>query len=293
MSDKIKIGIIGKGYVGNALAEMLQGKFDLKIYDPNIKSYSTLHKTGTTIYVTREWPEDNFKDCKLAIIAVPTEMDKTGVKFPYACNTSIVAQTVAKLDSEVILIKSTVAPGTTDALKAVHNKRIVFSPEYIGEGSYFIPAEVNFSKRMEVTPFWVLGGDTADVVAIYDILVPLLGPVKEYMSMSAKEAELVKYFENYFLGLKVVFANEMRDICDTFGVNYYNVREGWVKDPRVSKFHSINFKGKEGFSGKCLPKDLNALARACIDEGYNPNLLLSVLEVNNKIRKKNNLDLDY
>lgn len=274
-----KIAIIGNGYVGSAAARMLKQKFEVKIYDPAFPEYA-------------DWPENNFKDCRLAIVSVPTKMNKD-VEFPHECDTTLVEDSVKKLDTELIMIKSTIAPGTTDRLRAETGKRIVFSPEYIGEGNYYVPAEVDFSKKMEVTPFWVVGGLQADIVAVYDVLIPLLGPVKEYMSMSALEAELVKYFENYFLGLKVVFSNEMRNICDQFGVNYYNVREGWVKDPRVSKFHSINFKGKEGFSGKCLPKDLNALARACLKAGYSPGLLLAVLKVNNEIRENKGLPLDY
>jgi len=273
-----KIAVLGsEGYVGKAFANMISSRYEVVRYDPSLGD-----KCAT---------KDEVNEAGLAVVCVPTLM--SGDEFPHRCDTSIVEEVVSWLETPVILIKSTVEPGTTDRLKKKYNKRICMSPEFIGEGKYFIPQEIDFSKRMEVTPFWVVGGDTRDVNYIYDLLVPILGPCKQYLKMTALDAELNKYFENYFLGLKVIFSNEMREICDAFGADYYAVREGWLADPRVGRFHSINFKGREGFSGKCLPKDLNALYRACMDKGYKPTLLRAVLETNNKIRKNHNLPIDY
>jgi len=273
----MKIGVVGVGYVGSAVVKMFEKRYEVFKYDPALSDSAT---------------KEEINLCDLAVVCVPTEMDKTG-EFPFRCDTKIVEETIDWLETPVIMIKSTVEPGTTDRLKEKTGKRIVMSPEYIGEGKYYVPAELDFTTNMEVTPFWILGGDEKDTNYIIDILVPILGPVKTYYSTTAIEAELVKYFENYFLGLKVVFANEMKEIVENLGGNYYKIREGWVLDPRVSKFHSLVFPGKEGFSGKCLPKDLNALYRACKDKGYEPTLLKSVLETNNKIRERHNLPLDY
>ena len=269
----MKIGIVGYGYVGRAFKKMIENHYEYWVYDPNT-----------------DWDltQKDVNNCDLAVVCVPTPMAKDG-----SCDTSIVEETIKWLKTPVILIKSTIPPGTTEYLKKKYKKRIVMSPELIGEGNYFVPIEMDFSKDMKVTPFLVVGGSKKDVNYVMDILVPILGPTKQYMRMTTTEAELMKYVENYFLALKVIFSNEMKEICEAFGADYYRVREGWLADPRVSKFHAIVFPGKEGFSGKCLPKDNNSLLKACESKGYNPTLLKAMLKANKEIRKRHNLLLDY
>lgn len=276
----MKIAVCGsEGYVGKAFVSMLekQGIEVIKI-DPSLGNKSAKYKDTS--------------DCELAIVCVPTSMDKSE-GFPYRCNVDIVEDVVSKLESEIIMIKSTVEPGATDRLKKKYNKRICHSPEYIGEGRYYMPPHLDFSKEMEKTPFWIVGGDSKDVDEIYNILVPILGPLKRYIRVTAKEAEVIKYWENISLAMKVIMANEMKASCEALGVSYYNVRDGWLADPRMNFFHSIAFDGKPGYGGKCLPKDLNAFLRVCKDVGYDAGFLRACLEVNNKMREEEGLDLDY
>ena len=98
--------------------------------------------------------------------------------------------------------------------------------------------------------------------------------------MDSTSAELVKMAENYFLALKVTFANELRAICDKAGVNYHIVREGWLDDPRIGLSHSASFKENRGYGGKCLPKDTAALRQMCQSLGFTPHLLLGMIEAN-------------
>lgn len=235
-----KIAIIGFGYVGKAFYNMIKGRFNIDIIDPFFKSkkYKIKNKIDKTHY-------------DLAVVCVPTPMDKSR-GFPYFCNTSVVEDVVAKIRADLIMIKSTVVPGTTDKLKSKYKKRIVMSPEFVGEGSYYLPPDKDFSKKMEKTPFLIVGGSKTDVELVFDLLVPILGPLKNYRRLTTKEAEMVKYWENISLGMRVVLANEMRESCKAMGVDYYNVRDAWSLDPRQEKFHSIVFAGKEGFGGKCL-----------------------------------------
>lgn len=270
-----KIAIIGShGYVGSAFTKMVEPFFEVVRYDRKKEN----------------WEEVNA--CDLGVVCVPTEMDKS-MPFPHACDTSIVEDVISKLETPVILVKSTLAPGTTDRLKKKYNKRICMSPEYVGEGRYYVPSHLDFSKKMERTPFWVVGGDSKDVAYIYDLLVPILGPLKRYITVTAIEAELIKYWENITLATRVILANEMKKSCDLFDANYYNVREGWLADPRMDFWHSIAFAEKPGFSGKCLPKDLNAFLRACEDKGLDMPMLRSVLKSNYKMRKEVNLETQY
>jgi UDPglucose 6-dehydrogenase len=276
----MKVAVIGAcGYVGSATCRMFerQGVEVVKV-DPSLGDKSASREEANS--------------CDFAVVAVPTSMNKKE-GFPYPADTSIVEGVISWLDTPLIMIKSTVPPGTTRRLKEETGKHIVMSPEYIGEGRYYMPPHLDFSKDMEKTPFWIVGGDSQDVAATYDILTGILGPLKRYITMTETEAEVIKYWENTSLAIKVIMANEMRRTCEALGVNYYAVREGWLADPRMEYFHTLAFKDAAGFGGKCLPKDLNAFARACQESGYEPRLILDVLEYNQQLREEKGLEVGY
>lgn len=180
-----KIGIVGYGYVGIAVAKLFKDQYEMKIYDIN---YNFISKDGDpTLNFVKSIEEIN--DCDLAVVCVPTPMQETENEFK-ECDTSIVEDVVKKLETPVILIKSTITPGTTDKLKEETGKRIVFSPEYAGEGKYWSPYK--FDKDMKECPFVILGGDKKDTAYVLDLIVPILGPKKFYYQVSAKEAEVIR-----------------------------------------------------------------------------------------------------
>lgn len=232
------IAIVGAGYVGCGMQKIFPGAVMID-RDPD--------RGHPYISVA--------DDYDLAIVCVPTPSAKDG-----SCDTSIVEQVVRELKSKLILIKSTVTPGTSDKLARETGKKIVFSPEYMGEWSYWTPQELPQATDPISHGFMILGGDKDDCSAVVDIFSPVLGPHTRYRFMSHTEAELVKYCTNAFLATKVAFTNEVRNICNAIGANYHNVREGWLDDPRISTSHSLAFVTNPGFSGKCFPKDVAALA---------------------------------
>ena len=132
----------------------------------------------------------------------------------------------------------------------------------------------------------ICGGEKEYCSEIFDILVPLLGAEKIYYQCSGMEAELIKYMENTYFGVKITFAQEMYEICKTFGADWYKVWQGWALDPRVDVMHTAVFKNARGFSGKCLPKDLNALVSTSINKGYRPLMLSAMLQSNSTFRKE-------
>lgn len=258
MISMYKIGIAGYGYVGKAMHKMF-GDWVTEIYDP------ASHPKKTS-----------FKDVDMLVVCVPTNMNEDG-----SCDTSIVEATVRGTEAPLVLIKSTVAPGTTDKLIKETGKKIVFSPEYIGEGNYFTPA---WKYPDPVNPishgFVVLGGKIGDCDEVANILVRKMGPHTNIHIMSAKEAECVKYWENIWGAMKVTFTNVMYDCLKALGVNFYRAREGWSADPRVEKMHSAVFRNARGFSGKCYPKDLRAFIHEVEKTGFNPKLLKEIWNIN-------------
>lgn len=256
-----KIAIIGAlGHVGQAMASLFQGKegYQVVSYDLSI---------GTKKEVNQ---------CNLAIICVPTPTGKDDT-----CDISAVEKTVVWLKTPLILIKSTVAPGTTEYLKGKYRKRIVMSPEYYGQSHYFQPKEWQTAEW----PYIIVGGDKKDCNEVLDFFTPILGPTKSYFITDATTAEVVKYWENIFGAMKVTFVNEMYEICKKFGVSYHEARELWAQDPRVNRNHTSVFVGNRGFSGKCFPKDLSALIRASEKAGYDPKFLKEIQRSNERFRK--------
>jgi nucleotide sugar dehydrogenase len=264
-----RIAIIGMGHVGRSMQALLAGHAQLVTFDAS---------------GTQEYPRRDLAACDAGLICVDTPMRADG-----SCDTSKVCEAVSRLPVDRVLVKSTIAPGTTDSLIETTGKQICFSPEYIGESSYYHPF---WADGIRAVPFVILGGEPALRQWFIDLLLPVLGPVKTYFQCSALEAELIKYMENAYFATKVSFVNEFRRICSAFRADWHTVREGWLLDPRIEPMHTAAFVQSPGFSGKCLPKDLHAIVHAATAAGYSPALLIEVLRSNQRYRDEHALDPD-
>lgn len=274
-TNHMKIAIIGHGYVGKAIEKLFHEHAQLIIYDP------------------AEFPADrpDFKleirkyvnECDLAVICVPTPMSEDG-----KCDTSLVEETLEWLATPLVLIKSTIPPGTTEILQAVYGKRICFSPEYIGEGKYFVQFwKYPHPTEMKYHDFMIIGGEEPIRSRIVDIFAAALGPGCRFHKTDSKTAELVKYMENSWGAMKVTFANEFFEIAKAFGVDYQEARELFLLDGRVERMHTMVRADSRGFGGKCFPKDVNAIVKASERSGYEPKLLKQVLKSNDEFRNTN------
>ena len=258
-----KLAIIGQGYVGKAFKKFVEKHFEVVTYDPAVNS---------------AYDKKLIDSCDLGVICVPTPPREDG-----SCDTSIVEECVKKLNTPIILIKSTVTPGTTDKLAKKYKKKICFSPEFVGESKYYHP----YWMDMVESPYAIFGGDeeiSDEVIAMHEVI---MGPTKVYYKCRAIEAEVIKYLENSFFAAKVTICNEFYSICEVLGANWYKVREGWLLDPRINKMHTSVFKSNRGYGGKCYPKDISALVQVATKAGYEPKLLKQVIKSNEYFRKLN------
>jgi len=144
--------------------------------------------------------------------------------------------------------------GTTDYLAKKYGAKICMSPEYLGET---VGHPLNEPKR---DTFIILGGKPAVTKAFAELWTLATNSYTKIYQVSAKTAELCKLMENSFLATKVIFVNEFFDLAEAERIDYNVLREIWLADPRISRNHTYVFRHNRGFSGKCLPKDLNNLA---------------------------------
>ena len=277
-----KVAIIGYGYVGKAIVQFFEDKFVINIYDPNVDTWTD--KRGRLL-VTNSKEEIN--SCDLAVICVPTPMiEGTG-----KVDTSIVEETMQWLKAPLIMIKSTVPPGTTKGLAKKYGleNRLVFSPELIGEGGYPLPVYQGMPHPTDMKQhhYFTFGGERTAIKKIIPFFTMVRGPFCEYKITDATTAELSKYMENVWIATKVTFCNELYDIAEMLGVDYNELREIWVADGRVGKSHTIVYPDKRGFGGKCIPKDTNGLVEFAKTNGYEPVLLNAVLKANKNFNEEN------
>lgn len=212
-----------------------------------------------------------------AFISVPTPMKDDG-----SCDTSIVEKAVEIWHEHVdlFIIRSTVQVGTTDKLAATYpHDKFVMQPEYVGEtlGHPLVePAR---------DPFIILGGTKDATQKAAECWSRVLHANCKIRQVSALTAELCKYMENCFLGTKVIFVNEFRQLAEKIGVDFLELREAWLDDPRIGRSHSMAYEDNPGFSGKCLPKDLNAIAKTAREAGSPLKIIEAILQINAEMRK--------
>ncbi len=251
----LKPAIVGVGVVGKAMRALLPEAVDYDVQS---------HPESRRAEVNR---------CDIAFVCVPTPTAADG-----SCDTGIVASVVAWLKTPLIVIRSTIAPGTTDRLRTRSGKRIVFQPEYLGE----TPGHP--MTHLKGREFIVLGGATQDTSAVADFYKHYYHSDLRFYFCDALTAELAKYMENCFYAVKVTFCNEFFDLARAFGVDFNVLREVWLADPRISRDHTFVYPGQRGFGGKCLPKDLSALIAAARRRGCDPALLAATQAVNERFR---------
>lgn len=259
-----RVCIIGCGYVGKAY---------LKVF-PDAVQYDEPLGIGT---------REQVNECELAIVSVPTPMQESSDEFKKV-DLSIVKEVVGWLETPYILLKSTVPPGTTDGLCTDTGKNICFSPEYVGEGKYQTTPWKYMSPNDPLThEFQIIGGEKEARERIAQIFTNKLGPEKFYYLVDAIEAEIIKYTENSWGATKVIFFQEIYDLCKNLGASFTRVREGWALDNRVERMHTAVFVDKRGFGGKCYPKDLNGIVSFADEIGVDMSIIKAVLRKNKKI----------
>ena len=250
----MNILIVGCGVVGNNLANEIK-KLEPETYD-KYKNIDTRTK-------------DHYD---VAFVCVDTPISDDNL-----CDTTEVVNAIENHNADIYVIKSTVLPHTTEKLVKETGKQIIFSPEYYG-ATQFANAGGDFV---------ILGGDDESYMKIRTLYELVKGADFTVYHCKNTEAEIIKYMENSFLALKVIFCNQFKDITDLYNVSYSAVRDGFVLDKRVGKSHTFVYDDYRGYDSKCLNKDIPALISAVKEHGFKSELLMEAVDrINNTYRAK-------
>tara|TARA_Y100000768_G_scaffold382609_1_gene363288 strand:- start:2267 stop:3100 length:834 start_codon:yes stop_codon:yes gene_type:complete len=263
------IGIIGQGFVGNAIYQKFKNYFEVLTYDLN----SELCNSTLETICDR---------CETIFVCLPTPMNENG-----SCCTDIVEEVLSDIEiltsfeqkEKTIVLKSTVSPGTTKKWNIDFNfLNIVFNPEFLTEAN----AVNDFENQSRI----ILGGPRPQTTKLKQIYSKVF-PKAHIIKTDSTHAEMVKYLTNTFLATKVSFANEIYQICNKLKVDYDKVVEYAVLDDRLGKSHWAvpGPDGDFGFGGHCLPKDLSALIHIAMHLNTETNVLNAVEETNDVVRQ--------
>jgi UDPglucose 6-dehydrogenase len=261
-----KVGVVGTGMVGGAMQKYLQRKEGLELF---------VYDKGKN-----EGSKEDVNKAEIVFVCVPTPYLKDGKGF----DLSFVEETMGWLEGEkVVVIKSTVMPGTTEMLqKKYPQHKLLMNPEFLTEET--ADQDMMYPDRQ------IVGYTEQSHTVAGDVMQLLpLAPFERMLPVT--EAETVKYFGNTWFAIKVSFANQMYDLCQAIGVDYDRMVEAAAADKRIGRTHlNVFHKGYRGYGGKCLVKDTRALIQLADSKGVDLKLHKTAEEINNKLMEMQGID---
>ncbi|HIP89500.1 MAG TPA: UDP-glucose/GDP-mannose dehydrogenase family protein [Thermococcus paralvinellae] len=295
----MKVSVVGCGYVGLVTGMgFVRLGYDVVFVDIDDKKIEMINDARAPIYesgleeLMREFrgkyyaTSDYFEaisNSEVTFICVGTPSKKDGsIDLQYVESAArAIGRALKEKDSyHVVVVKSTVLPGTTEntvkpliekysGKKAFEDFGLAMNPEFLREG---------VALRDFLNPDRIVLGVRDDRTR--QILERLYKPIKApKLFVDIKTAEMIKYASNAFLATKISFANEIGNICKKLGIDSWEVFKGVGLDHRISPHF---FRTGIGWGGSCFPKDVKALIRKAEELGEEPLILKAVVEVNEK-----------
>ncbi|ASJ06243.1 UDP-glucose dehydrogenase family protein [Thermococcus pacificus] len=295
----MRISVIGSGYVGlvTGMGFVKLGN-EVIFVDVDENKIQMINNAQPPIYeegleeLMREFKgkyhaTKNYREAILnsdvTFIAVGTPSREDGsidLKYVKAASKSIGEALREKTGHHVIVVKSTVLPGTTEEVvkpileetsgkKAFKDFGLAMNPEFLREGvalkDFLNPDRIVIGTQDERTR-----------KVLEELYAPINAPK---LFTDIKTAEMIKYASNAFLATKISFANEIGNICKKLGIDSWKVFEGVGLDHRISPYF---FRTGIGWGGSCFPKDTRALIRKAEELGEDPIIIKAAVEVNER-----------
>lgn len=255
------VGIMGLGTVGGTLADAFDAaQVSTRGFDPYLG-------TGSL---------QDLAECQVVFVCVPTPGDQVDGFDLRSVRAAVLDVSAVLGPGSIVAVKSTVPPGTCDALASTYPDLLICSvPEFLVAAQ---PQE-SLARPDRV----VIGAPTEDAGAVLADLMSRISPAAPIIRMRPIEAELVKLCSNVMLASKVALANELALICGRFGVQWGSVQSAVGLDRRIGPDH-LSVTSRRGFGGGCFPKDLDGLIAASRETGHVPTVLVEIAAFNRRLR---------
>lgn len=264
LNEKYKIGIVGYGFLGESVAHVFNLHADIKINDKYKEGFHTL--------------EDTVAHGDFVFLCLPTPMYKDNGEIDLRILEEVLERINSMLgfyNDKIIIIKSTVVPGTTDSfIKKYPNLNIIHIPEFLTARAHLINS---------ITPARIILGGSSILTDIVEALYrSRFGNAVNIYKTSSNAAEMTKYVANNFFMLKVVYANIIFKACEKLEINYDEVKDMVLADGRIGISH-MDVPGHDGkffAGGVCFPKDINAFIFKLNELGVDAGLLKEAWRLN-------------
>jgi UDPglucose 6-dehydrogenase len=260
-----KIGIIGAGFVGNAVLNAYTDGFVPDTVKIIVVDVDPSKSTGTY---------SDLQDCDAVFVCVPSPPKDTG-----ECDTSILNSVLFMLQNytNVIISKTTATPQFYEKMQTVY-PNLVHIPEFLTAAN----AKADYLKEEHA----IIGGKIAAYRNEAERIIKLAQPIKTVEHCTIGEAAFIKYTTNCYLATKVVFMNEMSDLAIAHGYRWETIRMALSEDSRIGLSH-MQVPGPDGyygFGGGCFPKDTTAWVKYANKLGIQLSVLKSAIKKNVLLR---------
>lgn len=277
MKDKIKIGISGLGFVGGAMLESFKKKE---------------YTIGKNLFIY-----DKFKDGGIGLFELLLKTDIIFLALPTPFSELTKSYDISNIEStlnllkennfeNLVVIKSTVEPLTTENLSNKYKLNLVHNPEFLTSRSAF----EDFHNQKHI----VLGKSSVCSDEQFEKLKNFYQTNYENINISvcnSTESETMKLFCNCFYATKIQFFNEMYLLCKNLNLEYNLIKDMMLKNGWINSMHT-QVPGPDGhlsFGGACFTKDTNALLHFMKNHKTMHNILEAVMNERNFVRENENM----